>query len=503
MTLAKKLRIKLITFTLALAGASVAVLWGLIGLHHLADTSHEEFDELRLVQQAHKHLDQATIAIGRSQHNSAIEHLQNAESELQAFEDFQESRESAQDEAHTSMEARVVEEVLGLMDRARSRLLLMRIKDQQSAVDLSAAVEDIGLAMEAVVSMTTEMEQVVSEVQDQTIARLGRMTWGLGALFVVLLAGATVANILQYRKLTGELNYLQDGARRLAAGNMSVRLCAKADGEFEQLQRDFNYMAAELESLYNDLEERVAAKSKQLAVSERRASVGYLAAGVAHEVNNPLGIISGYAESLLRQIRSQTAKSSDLSAIVSGLGIIRDEAFRCKHITQGLLDLSHLGEEHRVLVSIRQVMDDVAQLAHASPAGRDREITVQADGPNDPLHVLGSSPELKQVALNLIINALQSVSQGTGRVVLDATRCNGWIEMCVRDNGSGMDPSTIEHIFEPFYTQGKARQGVGLGLSISQAIAEQHGGAIIAASEGPDRGSVFTFRLPAAKDDSA
>lgn len=262
-------------------------------------------------------------------------------------------------------------------------------------------------------------------------------------------------------------------------------------------------MTAELESLYNDLEERVAAKSKELAVSERRASVGYLAAGVAHEVNNPLGIISGYAESLLRQIRSQSTRSSDLSAIVSGLGIIRDEAFRCKHITQGLLDLSHLGEEHRVPVSIRQVMDDVVQLAHASPAGRDREITVQTDGHNDPLHVLGSSPELKQVALNLTINALQSVSQGTGCVVLDATRCNGWIELCVRDNGNGMDQNTIDQVFEPFYTQGKGRQGVGLGLSISQAIAEQHGGAIIAASDGPGCGSVFTFRLPAATDDSA
>jgi signal transduction histidine kinase len=119
------------------------------------------------------------------------------------------------------------------------------------------------------------------------------------------------------------------------------------------------------------------------------------------------------------------------------------------------------------------------------------------------LTVFGSVSEIKQVLVNLMVNALEAVGPSEGRVRLEGRRNNGWVELSVIDNGRGMPADVIEHVFEPFYTakRGTGDPGTGLGLSISHAIVESHGGQVIAQSEGVGKGSRFTVRLPVKKQE--
>jgi signal transduction histidine kinase len=232
--------------------------------------------------------------------------------------------------------------------------------------------------------------------------------------------------------------------------------------------------------------------------SERLASVGYLAAGVAHEINNPIGIIAGYAEFCLQQLAKQNGKDAVAEAEKS-LRVINDEAFRCKQIVQKLLTLARPGEESRGNISLGQVASDVVSIVTGLRQFQDRRIDLRVHEADD-LRVVASEGEMKQVVLNLTLNALEAVD-GTGAPVsIEVRRSGDVVELCVTDSGKGMTSEVLERAFEPFFTakRGSARPGTGLGLSISHAIVDSHGGRIAAQSAGPGKGSSFTVQLPAA-----
>ncbi|MBA3273777.1 MAG: HAMP domain-containing histidine kinase [Chthoniobacterales bacterium] len=305
---------------------------------------------------------------------------------------------------------------------------------------------------------------------------------------------------------------MRSGVRRIAAGQFSERLGSLGDSEFNELAKDFNRMSAQLDEVYRDLERKVAQKSRELVASERLASVGYLAAGVAHEINNPLNIISGFAELSLKKLGEEhplagIERSGKMNATPSGeddtirtLQIIRDEAFRCKEITSRLLSLSRPGGGRRIPVSVADVVRVVAEMVAGHHVSEGRRVEIDVNG--DALLVFGDDAELKQVVLNLTVNALQSVKFDTGLVRIHALRTEQSIELHVTDNGRGMTCDTIERVFEPFYTLGMpgSSRGVGLGLSISRAIIEAHEGSIRAESDGLGHGSRFVVALPAITD---
>jgi signal transduction histidine kinase len=282
--------------------------------------------------------------------------------------------------------------------------------------------------------------------------------------------------------------------------------------EFARLADDFNHMAAELDEFYQELEAKVAAKSKELVRSERLASVGYLAAGVAHEINNPIGIIAGYAEYALAELKQRVGnRVPDPGEVEKTLQIICEEAFRCKEITSKLLSLAKPGDAARKPVNLADVAAGVASMVGGVKPFRDRRLSVRADADDrSKLVVSAVEAEMKQVILNLALNALEAVPRQTGEVRMHVARRGNWVELTVIDNGKGMTPQTLERIFEPFYTdkrgtgaspaEGGRRSGTGLGLSITHAIIEAHGGKIAAHSDGPGRGSRFIVRLPAVGD---
>ncbi|HMP59303.1 MAG TPA: ATP-binding protein, partial [Gemmatales bacterium] len=244
-----------------------------------------------------------------------------------------------------------------------------------------------------------------------------------------------------------------------------------------------------------DLARQVNDRSRQLIRSERLAGVGYLAAGVAHEINNPLASISFCSEALQRRLRpvlAQHAGDPDVPMIENYLQMIEQEAFRCKDITQKLLEFSRVGERPRQMADLAELIQSVIDTVQHLQSYRGKRIDF---APAQRPHLQLNVPEMKSVVLNLVVNALESMEEGSVLTIgLSATDQHAVIEF--RDQGCGMSAEVLENIFEPFFTRSRTGKGVGLGLSISHRIVTQHGGEIEADSAGPGQGSTFTLRLP-------
>jgi len=232
---------------------------------------------------------------------------------------------------------------------------------------------------------------------------------------------------------------------------------------------------------------------KQLINTEKLASLGTLAAGVAHEINNPLGIMMGFCDLMLEKMEPGTMAYNDLKTI-------ERHGLHCKSIIERLLSFARISEESEadcdVNVSVESIL---AVVKHTLSMNNIRLVSSMAEGL--PL-VKIDSKGLQQVMLNLISNAIHAIDgQGLLRV---ATRCGeepAWLEVVVADNGCGIKKEFLPRIFDPFFTTKKVGEGTGLGLSVSYGIVSQYGGVIGCEShtqaERPgNSGTTFTIRLP-------
>jgi signal transduction histidine kinase len=308
---------------------------------------------------------------------------------------------------------------------------------------------------------------------------------------------ALAASLWQYWQVILPLHRLRAWCRSAAGGEFPVPYEPSSDREFQDLGRDVNKMAAELTAFHRRLEAMVAAKSRELVRSERLASVGYLAAGVAHEINSPLNIMSGYAELTLKRLGRLAPGAADAD-IAKYMSIIRSEAFRCKDITQKLLSLAKGNGDVREPISLAQIAAEVSTMVAGLKIFRGKRLDIAIEA-GEPLDVCANSTEMKQVLLNLVINAIEAIVPDSGWVKVTGRRSGEWIELEVSDNGRGMSRETLERAFEPFFTnkRGAGDPGTGLGLSITHAIVADHGGRIAANSDGPGLGSRFVVCLPA------
>lgn len=358
----------------------------------------------------------------------------------------------------------------------------------------------INHSLNVIGQLVNATERSIDRINDNAEQQQKRTLIMVGVLSGAFMVLALLIGIWQYRVVMIPLRRLHRGAQRLAAGQFDQRLPASGKDELAALSRQFNRMADELQSVYSDLEERVRRTSNELVRSERLASVGFLAAGVAHEINNPLAIIATHAELTLDQLKRKRDPAA-LDETAQALRIICDEAFRCKSITEKLLGLSRRDTAERKPVALRDVAQQIARMIGALPEHRHKQLHIEFD---DPCTVSAVEGEMKQVLLNLAINAMQAVDDATGQVrVAGATEADT-VRITVEDNGRGMDPQTLANAFEPFYSRPPAAAsatpatpGTGLGLSIVHAIVTNHQGRIHAQSPGPNRGSQFTIELPA------
>jgi signal transduction histidine kinase len=315
---------------------------------------------------------------------------------------------------------------------------------------------------------------------------------GISLMGGILLVGLAR---LAYRWIAYPLRDLQQKVQLVAQGQFEGRLEVQTGDEMQDLAEAVNHMSDKLNEMYRDLARQVNERSRQLIRSERLAGVGYLAAGVAHEINNPLASISFCSEALQRRLRpilQQHASDPDVPMIENYLHMIEQEAFRCKDITQKLLEFSRVGERPRQMADLAEVIQSVIDTVQHLQSYKGKRIDF---APTHRPHLLLNVPEIKSVVLNLIVNALESMDEG-GALTIDLHVTDQHAVMTFRDEGCGMTPEVLENLFEPFFTRSRTGKGVGLGLSISHRIVTQHGGEIEAESAGPGRGSTFTVRLP-------
>ena len=220
--------------------------------------------------------------------------------------------------------------------------------------------------------------------------------------------------------------------------------------------------------------------------------MGQLSAGVAHEINNPLGLILGYTQLMLREEPGSSQKYEDLKTI-------EKHTRNCKTIVEALLNFARKTETKKVLVdancAIEQVITVIRHQFELS------DITVLTLYDPALTQVLGDTEKLKQVVMNLAMNARQSIA-GAGKITISTRNDpkNHKIAIMVADTGSGIPPHVVTRIFDPFFTTKPTGQGTGLGLSVSYGIVQEHGGEITVDSE-PGKGSQFSVILPAADHD--
>jgi signal transduction histidine kinase len=320
-------------------------------------------------------------------------------------------------------------------------------------------------------------------------------TVGTGIFLAVVL-------FLFYDFLFRPLNVLIAGSRRIAQqDDFDHRIHLKSSDEMAELATALNDMTARFQEIRSDLDEQVKQRTKEVVRSEQLASVGFLAAGVAHEINNPLASIAWSAESLesrLHDILNADAdkltaeQQAEIEILRKYLKRIQDEAFRCKGITEKLLDFSRLGDVEKQNTDLGELVQGVIEMVRHLGKYREKKIELI-----QPEYVVApvNAQELKQVVLNLITNALDSLDVG-GTVWVSLKKSGPSAELVVRDNGCGMSGEVLRHLFEPFFTRKRDGSGTGLGLSISWRIVTDHGGTIEPASDGPGRGSRMRVLLP-------
>ena len=323
------------------------------------------------------------------------------------------------------------------------------------------------------------------------------IVWTSALAVLAMLCGLAA---LLYRWVLYPVRLLQRGVRRVARGAFDYKIELATGDEMQALAEAFNDMTARLSVTYADLERQVQERSRQLVRSERLAGVGFLAAGVAHEINNPLASIAFCAEALENRLKDALAASQCGDAKVVGdyLRMIQEEAFRCKRITEKLLDFSRCNDIQRQRVDLAGLIQEVVEMIRHMGKYRAKDVVFQ---PREAVMAHADGQEIKQVVLNLVVNALDCMEPG-GTLRIDLRHAEGMAEMAFADDGCGMAPDVLENIFEPFFTRKRVGKGTGLGLSITHRIVTQHQGEITAASPGEGHGATFTVRLPVRPTDT-
>lgn len=240
------------------------------------------------------------------------------------------------------------------------------------------------------------------------------------------------------------------------------------------------------------------ARELQLLQAEKMSSIGMLAAGVAHEINNPMTSVAGYAEALQRRFREAPELAADqrLEDFPHYLDVIVREVYRCKAIIDSLLSFSRKSDGAFGRVDLNGVICEVLELVRHQ--GRDKNISIE-DNLLVPLPLVsGDASALRQVFLNLVMNALQSI-EGRGTVLIETAVDGAQVVARVSDSGTGIAPDMLDQIWNPFFTTKVVGKGQGLGLAVTYDIIKKHDGLIEVQSQ-VGKGTEFTVKLSLCQD---
>jgi signal transduction histidine kinase len=344
----------------------------------------------------------------------------------------------------------------------------------------------------------TAIEVVEPLREKQAFIRMSRYAI-VGATLAIIAVCALVVTILQVRLVGRPLALLREKARRAGAGDFSMPLLLRQRDEMGDVAGEINAMCARIAETNRRLADESAARVaalEQLRHSERLATVGQLAAGVAHELGTPLNVVSARAELLV------TGSPSAADAAANGR-IILEQADRMTAIIHQLLDFSRRRGPSMGLGNLTQVVTRTLDLLE--PAATRAKVRIEC-ATTGPVFARFDQTQMQQVLANVFMNGIQAMSGGgTLRVSLDTrlirppvdgpapeTEC---VCVTVEDSGRGIARADLDRIFEPFFTTKRVGEGTGLGLAVAHGIVAEHGGWIVAESE-EGKGSRFSIYLP-------
>lgn len=345
--------------------------------------------------------------------------------------------------------------------------------------------------LKSLVSETTQSMRDAQEKADYIFRQQTYISTGVTLLAIVL---GIILSVFIFRSIARPLNLLKKGAISVGKGNLDFRLRFDKNDEFGTLAGSFNDMAENLQKM-----------QAQIIQLDRMSSMGQLAGGVAHELNNPLTGVLGQAQILLSRI----PKDSPLRDQVIK---IERAALRCRKIVRELLDFSRQKEYVFNPANIHELIENTLLLCESDLHAFQIRIIKDFSSVVEP--ILISSPHVQQVFLNLINNAMHAMTPGgtlaistkvlsSGFTIKDRRKDQGdvtmpgkWLAIHFEDTGSGIDQKNISHVFDPFFTTKDVGKGTGLGLTISYGIIQNHRGSITVESKGVGMGAQFTIRLP-------
>jgi len=296
------------------------------------------------------------------------------------------------------------------------------------------------------------------------------------------------------RTVLSPIQDLHEGARKVAQGHFDHQFKIKSNDEMAELAEAFNLMTMRFKEKRDELNHKVDERSKQLVRSERLAGIGVLAAGVAHEINNPLSAISMASESLQGRVLELKTHidETDIQVVEQYLGLIQRESMRCKDITSKLLDFSRGQNSERSVNDLVNVIEEVCSMVSLIKRLKGRNILFTN---KNPCTAEINPAEIKQVILNIMTNALESMEVGRN-LEIEVRENVDSVTLIFRDDGCGMTQEVKESLFDPFFTQRADGTGTGLGMSITHRIIKDHGGEIEVESDGPGQGSTIFVELP-------
>ncbi|MDB6113150.1 MAG: hypothetical protein JWQ62_95 [Lacunisphaera sp.] len=314
-------------------------------------------------------------------------------------------------------------------------------------------------------------------------------------LLLVSLAGILVSSFMIWfmiRRITHPLVELRDNAEAVGRGDFTRRITRFSNDECGAVAVAFNDMSANLQSSRADLEKAVGTlktTQAQLLQSEKLSAVGQFVAGVAHELNNPLTSVVGFAD-LLQHMELEPKYRGYVDHIAKS-------ATRCHKIVNSLLGFARQHEPERKPIRINELADAVVEIIAYDL--RTSNITLAKEYAADLPLILGDSHQLQQVVLNILSNARQALEpfRRDGRIVLLTGCSDSHVWLRIKDNGPGIHRENLTRIFDPFFTTKPQGKGTGLGLSLSYGIVQEHRGRIRAESQ-PGDGTEFILELPIA-----
>jgi len=344
---------------------------------------------------------------------------------------------------------------------------------------------------------------------DQSMREHALHIAGVSFAFILLLS-FSVGYLLQ-RMIYLPLKDLETGAKKISTGRFDQPIPVRSADEFGRVAASFNDMTAdlgrartELHDLIEELESKVEERSKELlearaevAQGEKLASIGVLAAGIAHELNNPLTGVLTFTSLMRKKVLEGSEDAEDLDLVIR-------ETKRCASIIRRLLDFAREKVPVKGFFNLNQVLEDTVRFVERPASLQNVVITMDLD-PDLP-QIWGDADLIKQVAMNILVNAQQAID-GAGTITV-VTRTHvaktsqpteaaamPMVELAITDTGCGIPEANMQRIFDPFFTSKEVGKGTGLGLSVSYGIVKAHGGEIKVTSV-VGQGTTFRILLP-------